>query len=165
MSRLLPRLAAVAAAAAVVLSIGVGSAAASVTAAPNVTTYYAPQAAPVSILAPNVSATVGTTVHFTVKVTNNGSSSVNTAGMYFSQDLYVGDFTQDDSGCEYQLLTPGQTCQESIAFTPRYIGTTHVTIDLKGSFGDAYGGFFATGLRPRVLPPIVSSAGSLSLAQ
>ena len=165
MSRLLPRLAGVAAAAALVLSVGVGSAAASVTSyqAPQASAVM-PQATAVSILAPNVSATVGTTTHFIVKVTNMGSSPVNTAGMYFSQDLTVGDFTPADWGCEYQRLNPGDTCQETIAFTPRYIGTTHVTIELTGTFGAADGGFFATGLRPSVLPPVVSSAGSLSVA-
>jgi hypothetical protein len=155
MSKLLSRLGGVAAAAALVLSVGVGSAAA------NVTRYHESNGDVVSITTPYVSTTVGTTTQFPVTVSVNRPSPVYIATEKFLTAYGWGDYSWDglsfaQYGCWGRSLAPGQSCTSTIAFTPNFVGSHTGSYMLATGLGTLYGSFTATGLRWQVSPPVVS---------
>ena len=154
MSKLFSKTAGVAAAAALVLSVGVGSAAA------NVTRIHESNGDVVSIDTPNVSAPVGTTAKVPVTVSVSGPSPLLIATEKFLNTLYgVGDSQFDglsfaNYGCWAHTLYPGQSCTSTIAFTPTFVGTHNESYMLATGNGTLYGNFTATGLRVyRIIAP------------
>jgi hypothetical protein len=154
MSKLFSTIAGVAAAAALVLSVGVGSAAA------NVTRYHESNGDVISINTPNVSATVGTTTKVPVSVSLEGPTPLLIATEKFRTAYGWGDSQWDglsfaNYGCWARTLYPGQSCTSTIAFTPSFVGTQNESYMLETGRGNRYGGFTATGLRGYrvVLPP------------
>ena len=156
MSRLLSRLGGVAAAAALVLSVGVGSAAA------NVTRYHESNGDVVSITTPNVSAAVGTQTQFPVTVSVDGPSPVYIATEKFLTAYGWGDSSWDglsfaQYGCWGRSLAPGQSCTSTIAFTPNFVGNHTESYMLATGLGTMYGSFTATGLRYQIRPPVTGT--------
>jgi hypothetical protein len=154
MSKFLSRLGGVAAAAALVLSVGVGSAAA------NVTRYHESDGTVVSINTPNVSTTFGSTTQFPVTVSVTGPSSLYIANEKFLTAYGWGDYQWDSLsfaryGCWAVSLAPGQSCTSTIAFAPNFYGTHNESYMIATGFGTLYGSFTATGLRWQVRPPVV----------
>jgi hypothetical protein len=156
MSKLFSTIAGVAAAAALVLSVGVGSAAA------NVTRYHESNGDVISINTPNVSATVGTTTKVPVSVSLEGPTPLLIATEKFRTAYGWGDSQWDglsfaNYGCWARTLYPGQSCTSMIAFRPSFVGTQNESYMLESGMGNLYGGFTATGLRGyRVLLPPTS---------
>ena len=154
MSKLLSRIAGVAAVAAVVLSAGVGSAAA------NVTRDHESNGEVITINTPNVATTLGTTTKVPVSVSVSGPSPLLIANEKFLTAYGSGD-TQWDGlsfakyGCWAHTLYPGQSCTSTIAFTPQFLGTHNESYMLATGIGPLYAKFTASGLRARVveLPP------------
>jgi hypothetical protein len=154
MSKLFSKIAGVATAAALVLSVGVGSAAA------NVTRYHESNGDVISINTPNISATVGTTTNTPVSVSVNGPYPLKIANEKFLTAYGWGDSQWDDLsfanyGCWAQTLYPGQSCTSTIAFSPSFVGTHNESYMLATGMGTLYGNFTATGLRQRYVvgPP------------
>ena len=154
MSKLLSKIAGVAAAAALVLSVGVGSAAA------NVTRYHESNGDVVSINTPNVSAVAGTTTTAPVTVSVEGPSPLAIANEKFLTAYGWGDSQWDglsfaNYGCWAHTLYPGQSCTSTIRFTPTFLGTHNESYMLATGNGTLYGNFTATGLRSyyRVIAP------------
>jgi hypothetical protein len=154
MSKLLTRIAGVAAATALVLSIGIGSAAA------NVTRYHESNGDVITINTPNVATTVGTTTTVPMTVSVSGRSPLLIANEKFLTVYGSGDSQWDglsfaNYGCWAQSLHSGQSCTSTIAFTPRFLGTHNESYMLATGIGTLYGNFTATGLRARVveIPP------------
>ena len=157
MSKLLAKTAGVAAAAALVLSVGVGSAAA------NVTRYHESNGDVVSINTPNVSAAVGTTTTVPVTVSVEGRAPLLIANEKFLTAYGWGDTQWDglsfaNYGCWAHTLYPGQSCTSTIAFTPRFLGTHNESYMLATGNGPLFGNSTATGLRARVVEIPPSSA-------
>ena len=154
MSKLLSKIAGVAAAAALVLSVGVGSAAA------NVTRYHESNGDVITMNTPNVATTVGTTTTAPVTVSVSGPKPLLIANEKFLTAYGWGD-TQWDGlsfakyGCWAHTLYPGQSCTSTIAFTPSFLGTHNESYMLATGMGTLYGNFTATGYRSRVveIPP------------
>jgi hypothetical protein len=159
MSKLLARLGGVAAATALVLSVGVGSAAA------NVTRYHESNGTVVTINTPNVATTVGTQIQSPVTVSVNGPSRLYIANEKFLNTLYgVGDYAFDGLtfahyGCWGRSLSSGQSCTTTIAFAPSFLGSHSEAYMLATGMGTMYGHFTASGLRWQVVAPV--SAGML----
>jgi hypothetical protein len=157
MSRFFSHLAGVAAAAALVLSVGVGSAAA------NVTRYHESNGDVVSINTPNVSSTVGAQTQFPVTVSVDGPSPVYIASEKFLTAYGWGDYSWDglsfaQYGCWGRSLSSGQSCTSTIAFTPSFIGTHNESYMLATGFpSPLYGNFTATGLRWQIIRPPVAT--------
>ena len=154
MSKFLSRLGGVAAAAALVLSVGVGSAAA------NVTRYHESNGDVISINTPNVSATVGTTTNTPVTVSVTGPYPLKIANEKFLTAYGWGDSQWDDLsfasyGCWGVSLYNGQSCTSTIAFSPSGVGTRNESYMLATGVGTLYGKFTTTGLRRRYVerPP------------
>src|SRR6202023_1543838 len=154
MSKLLSTIAGVAAAAALVLSVGVGSAAA------NVTRYHESNGDVITINTPNVAAAVATTTKVPVSVSVSGPSPLLIANEKFLTAYGWGDSQWDglsfpNYGCWAHTLYPGQSCTSTIAFTPRFLGTHNESYMLATGNGTLYGNFTASGLRARVveIPP------------
>jgi hypothetical protein len=153
MSKLFSKIAGVAAAAALVLSVGVGSAAA------NVTRYHEPNGDVVSISTPNVSAVAKTTATAPVTVSVVGRSPLLIANEKFLTAYGSGDSQWDglsfaNYGCWARTLYPGQSCTSTIRFTPTFVGTHNESYMLATGNGTMYGNFTATGLRVyRVIAP------------
>ena len=154
MSKLLSTIAGVAAAAALVLSVGVGSAAA------NVTRYHESNGDVITINTPNVAATVATTTKVPVSVSVSGHSPLLIANekfltAYGSGDTQCHGLSFANYGCWAHTLYPGQSCTSTIAFTPRFLGTHNESYMIATGIGTLYGNFTATGLRARVveIPP------------
>ena len=153
MSKLFSKIAGVAAAAALVLSVGVGSAAA------NVTRYHESNGDVISINTPNVSAALGTTTTVPVTVSVSGPSPLLIANEKFLTAYGWGDTQWDglsfaNYGCWAHTLYPGQSCTSTIAFTPSFLGTHNESYMLATGIGTLYGNFTATGLRARLILPI-----------
>jgi hypothetical protein len=153
MSKSLSKIAGVAAAAALALSVGVSSAAA------NVTRYHESNGDIVSINTPNVSAVAGATTTAPVTVSVEGPSPLLIANEKFLTVYGSGD-TQWDGlsfasyGCWARTLYPGQSCTSTIRFTPPFLGTHNESYMLATGNGTLYGNFTATGLRAyRVIAP------------
>jgi hypothetical protein len=158
MSKLLSRLGGAAAAAALVLSVGVGSAAASVT------RYHESNGTVVSITTPDsVSAALGTQSQFPVTVSVNGPSPVYIATEKFLTAYGWGDSSWDGLsfahyGCWGRSLSPGQSCTSTIAFTPTFAGSHTESYMIETGFSaPLYGSFTATGFRWLIRPPVASS--------
>ena len=153
MSKLFSTIAGVAAAAALVLSVGVGSAAA------NVTRYHESNGDVISINTPNVSATVGTTTKVPVSVSLEGPTPLLIATEKFRTAYGWGDSQWDglsfaNYGCWARTLYPGQSCTSTINFTPQFIGTHNESYMIATGVGTRYSNFTATGLRAyRVIAP------------
>ena len=152
MSRLYSHLAGIAAAAALVLSVGVGSAAA------NVTRYHESDGTVVSINTPNVAATVGTQTQTPVTVSVSGPSPLLIANEKFLTGYGWGDSQWDglsfaNYGCWGRTLYSGQSCTSTIAFTPTFVGTHNEAYMLASTAGTLYGNFTASGLRYWVVAP------------
>ena len=153
MSKLLSKIAGVAAAAALVLSVGVGSAAA------NVTRYHESNGDVVSINTPNVSAVAGTTTTAPVTVSVEGPSPLAIANEKFLTAYGWGDSQWDglsfaNYGCWAHTLYPGQSCTSTIKFTPTFVGTHNESYMLATGNGTLYGNCTATGLRVyRIIAP------------
>jgi hypothetical protein len=154
MSKLFSKIAGVAAAAALVLSVGVASAAA------NVTRYHESNGDVISINTPNVSAAVGTTTNAPVSVSVSGPSPLAIANEKFLTAYGWGDSQWDglsfaNYGCWARTLYPGQSCTSTIAFRPSFVGTHSESYMLATGNGTLYGNFTATGLRAYygVIPP------------
>jgi hypothetical protein len=154
MSKLFSKIAGVAAAAALVLSVGVGSAAA------NVTRYHESNGDVVSINTPNVSAVAGTMTTAPVTVSVEGRSPLVIANEKFLTAYGWGDSQWDglsfaNYGCWARTLYPGQSCTSTIRFTPTFVGTHNESYMLATGNGTLYGNFTATGLRAyyRVIAP------------
>jgi hypothetical protein len=161
MSKLLTRLTGISAAGVPALTIGVGSASA------NVTRYHEADGTVVSINTPNVAATVGsqTQVPFTVSV--SGPSPLKIANEKFLTAYGWGDSQFEglsfaNYGCWGVSLYSGQSCTDTIAYTPFGLGTRNEAYMLATGIGTLYGDFTATGLRRLVIPPVVTNAGSLA---
>jgi hypothetical protein len=160
MSKLFSRIAGVTAAAALVLSIGVGSAAA------NVTRYHESNGDVITMNTPNVAATVGSTTTTPVTVSLTGRSPLVIANEKFLTYYGWGD-TQWDGlsfakyGCWAHTLYPGQSCTSTIAFTPSFLGTHNESYMLATGNGNRFASFTATGLRARVVE-IPSNSGLLA---
>jgi hypothetical protein len=162
MSKLLSRLGGIAAAAALVLSVGVGSAAA------NVTSYHESNGDVVSISTPNVSAPVGTQTQspFTVSVT--GPYPVYIATEKFLTAYGWGDSQWDGLsfahyGCWGRSLSSGQSCTSTIAFAPTFVGSHTESYMLQTGFpSPLYGSFTATGLRRLAVPVVPPVTGTLA---
>jgi hypothetical protein len=161
MSKLQARLGGIAAAAALVLSVGVGSAAA------NVTRYHESNGDTVTLSTPDVSAALGTQAQSPVTVSVDGPAPVYIANEKFLNTLYgAGDYAFDGLtfahyGCWARSLSSGQSCTTTIAFAPSFIGSHAESYMIATGVGTLYGNFTATGLRWRVIAPVVS--GSLAL--
>ena len=146
-------IAGVAAAAALTLALGVGSAAA------NVTRYHESNGDVVSINTPNVSATVGTTTNVPVTVSVSGPSPLVIANEKFLTAYGWGDSQWDglsfaNYGCWARTLYPGQSCTSTIRFTPTFVGTHNESYMVATGIGTLYGNFTATGVRVyRVIAP------------
>jgi hypothetical protein len=154
MSKLLSTIAGVTAAAALVLSVGVGSAAA------NVTRYHESNGDVITINTPNVAAAVATTTKVPVSVSVSGPSPLLIANEKFLTAYGWGDSQWDglsfaNYGCWAHTLHSGQSCTSTIAFTPRFLGTHNESYMLATGIGTLYGNFTASGLRARVveIPP------------
>jgi hypothetical protein len=154
MSKLFSTIAGVAAATALVLSVGVGSAAA------NVTRYHESNGDVVSINTPNVATTVGTRTNAPVTVSVSGPAPLAIANEKFLTVYGWGDSQWDGLsfakyGCWARTLYPGQSCTSTIAFSPSFVGTHKESYMLATGIGTLYGNFTATGLRARVVevPP------------
>jgi hypothetical protein len=161
MSKLLTRITGISAAGALALTIGVGSASA------NVTRYHEADGTVVTINTPNVAATVGsqTQVPFTVSV--SGPSPLKIATENFRTAYGWGDSQWEglsfaNYGCWGVSLYSGQSCTDTIAYTPFGLGTRNEAYMLATGIGTLYGDFTATGLRRLVIPPVVTNAGSLA---
>jgi hypothetical protein len=161
MSKLLTRLTGISAAGALALTIGVASASA------NVTRYHEADGTVVTINTPNVAATVGsqTQVPFTVSV--SGPSPLKIANekfltAYGSGDSQFEGLSFANYGCWGVSLYSGQSCTDTIAYTPFGLGTRNEAYMLATGIGTLYGDFTATGLRRLVIPPVVTNAGSLA---
>ena len=159
MSKLFSRLAGVAAAGAIFLSIGVASAAA------NVNTYSEPNGDVVTIHTSNVSAPVGTTTTVPVTVSLTGSHPMSFGLEKVLNTLYDIPDSQFDGlsiakyGCS-TTLWPGQSCLSTIAFTPNFVGTHNEAYVAASEYGPLLGRFTATG-RP-VYVPLAPSSGLLA---
>lgn len=146
MSKLFTRLAGVAAAAALVLSVGVGSAAA------NVTSYHEANGTVLSITTPaSVATAVGTTTKFPVTFSVQSAYPVK-LGEEHILTPYGGDSQWDGLtfahyGCWGLLLAPGQSCTSTLAFTPTFVGTHSEGYMLATDYGTITANFTATGLR------------------
>ncbi|MCW3068504.1 MAG: hypothetical protein JWL67_1129 [Solirubrobacterales bacterium] len=155
------KIAGAAAAAALVLSVGVGSAAA------NVTRYHEPNGDVISINTPNVAAVAGTTTTAHVTVSVEGPRPLLIANEKFLTAYGWGDTQWDglsfaNYGCWARTLYPGQSCTSTINFTPQFIGTHNESYMIATGVGTRYANFTATGLRPyRVIAP-PPSAGMLA---
>jgi hypothetical protein len=163
MSKLFSKIAGVAAATALVLSVGVASAAA------NVTRYHESNGDVVSINTPNVAATVGTTTNAPVTVSVNGSYPLAIANEKFLTAYGWGDSQWDglsfaNYGCWARTLYPGQSCTSTIAFSPSFIGTHNESYMLATGNGTRYGNFTATGLRARYVGPTAVPPSSAQVA-
>jgi hypothetical protein len=153
MSKLFSKIAGVTAAAALVLSVGVGSAAA------NVTRYHESNGDVITINTPNISATVGTTSHTPVTV------SVTGPGLRIANEKFLTAYGWGDSqwdelsfasyGCWGVSLHNGQSCTSTIAFSPSGVGTRNEAYMLATGVGTLYGKFTTTGVRQRYVerPP------------
>ena len=125
MTKLLPRLGGVAAAAALLLVVGAGPASA------NTTSYHKSDGTVLSITTPDtVSALYGSQTQFPVTVSVNGPSPVgilqenlNTQNGPDSGDPSDGLFFAQ-YGCWGQTLTSGQSCTTQLKFVPTGVGTT-----------------------------------------
>jgi hypothetical protein len=165
MSKFIVRLGGVAAAAALVLSIGVGSASA------NVTRYHESDGTVVSITAPGtVSATVGSVTHFPVTVSVLGPTPLKIANEKFLTAYGWGDSQWDglsfaNYGCWGRTLYSGQSCTSTVAFSPTFVGTHSEAYMLGGSAGTwstLYANFTATGYRQPIIWPVTSGGTLLS---
>jgi hypothetical protein len=148
MSKLFSKIAGVATAAALVLSVGVGSAAA------NVTRYHESNGDVISINTPNIATTVGTTTNTPVTVSVNGPYGLRIANEKFLTAYGWGDSQWDDLsfasyGCWSVSLYNGESCTSTIAFSPSFVGTHNEAYMLATGVGTLYGSFTATGLRQR----------------
>ena len=162
MSKLLTRLTGLAAAGALALTIGVASASA------NVTRYHETDGTVVTINTPNVAATVGTQTQVAFTVSVNGPSPLKIANEKFLTAYGWGDSQWDGLsfahyGCWGVSLYSGQSCTDTIAYTPSAIGTHNEAYMLATGNGTLYSDFTATGLRWRVIPPVAAPpVGSLA---
>jgi hypothetical protein len=125
MAKLLPRLGAVAAAAALVLVVGAGPASA------NTTSYHKSDGTVLSITTPdNVSATYGSWTQFPVTVSVQGPSPVTI--LWEKLNTQYGPDMADPSeglsfgqyGCYGKTLTSGQSCTTQVKFVPTGVGPT-----------------------------------------
>jgi hypothetical protein len=160
MSKLLTRLTGIVAAGALALTIGVASASA------NVTRYHEANGT-VTINTPNVAATVGTQTQAPFTVSVSGPSPLKIANEKFLTAYGWGDSQWEGLsfahyGCWGVSLYSGQSCTDTIAYTPFGIGRRNEAYMLATGIGTLYGKFTATGIRRRVIPPVVASAGSLA---
>jgi hypothetical protein len=125
MAKLLPRLGAVVAAAALVLVVGAGPASA------NTTSYHKSDGTVLSITTPdNVSAAYGSWTQFPVTVSVHGPSPVKI--LEEKLNTQYGPDMADASdglsfgqyGCWGQTLTSGQSCTTQVKFVPTGVGPT-----------------------------------------
>jgi hypothetical protein len=125
MAKLLPRLGAVAAAAALVLVVGAGPASA------NTTSYHKSDGTVLSITTPdNVSVAYGSWTQFPVTVSVHGPSPVKI--LEEKLNTQYGPDMADPSdglsfgqyGCWGQTLTSGQSCTTQVKFVPTGVGPT-----------------------------------------
>lgn len=159
MSRLLPKLAGIAAVAAVVVSVGVGSAAA------KVTRYHESDGTVVSISTPNVATTAGGQTQASVTVSVSGPSPLYIGPEGFLTGSGQGDGKWDGLsfvhyGCWTHAgpLYSGQSCTSTISFTPTFVGTHNETYLFYGTSAHLnadhalYANFTASGLPSSVGP-------------
>jgi hypothetical protein len=168
MTKLLPRLGGVAAAAALLLVVGAGPASA------NTTSYHKSDGTVLSITTPdNVSATYGSQTQFPVTVSVNGPSPVNILQekLNTQNGPDIGDpgnglfFAQ--MGCWGKTLTSNQSCTTQLKFVPTGIGTTQdwaaymILTSLNGYAKPLRADLTATGVpcRRACLPVVVVPVG------
>ncbi|MGZ4269999.1 MAG: hypothetical protein ACXVFN_16965 [Solirubrobacteraceae bacterium] len=157
MSKTFPaRLAGIAAAAAALLSLSAGPAAASVT------RYHESNGTVVSITTPDsVSAFVGSQTQFPVTVSVDGPAPAVIANEKFLTAYGWGDSQWDglsfaQYGCWGRTLAPGQSCTSKVNFAPTFVGTHSEAYMLATGYGNMYGRFSATGVRRLVISPTPS---------
>ncbi|HZE04456.1 MAG TPA: hypothetical protein VE127_04480 [Solirubrobacteraceae bacterium] len=152
MSRLTAKIAGIGAAAALLFTVGAGSALA------NVTRYHKPNGTVVTINTPDVATAVGTQTHVNFTVSVSGPSAVKIANEKFLTSYGWGDSQWDGLsfahyGCWGRSLSNGQSCTDVIAFSPSFVGSHSESYMLATGAGPMSGKFTATGRRIRVVLP------------
>jgi hypothetical protein len=164
MSKFISRLGGVAAAAALVLSVTAGSAAA------NVTRYHE-STGTVTIATPStVTTTVGSRTVFPVTVSMAGSGVVKIVTekfltVYGSGDSQWEGLSFAKYGCWARSLEPGQSCTSLVAFTPTTVGSHVERYMIDTTFGTLVGRFTTNALRCGPTCQIGRPVNSGSLAQ
>ena len=140
------------------LAIGVGSASA------NVTRYHEADGTVVTINTPNIATTPGTQAQVPFTVSVNGPSPLYIANEKFLTAYGWGDSHWDGLsfahyGCWARTLYSGQSCTDTIAFTPTGLGSNNEAYMLATGIGTLYSNFTAAGTRwPVISPPLTAYA-------
>jgi hypothetical protein len=164
MSKFLSRFGGIAAAAALVLSVTAGSAAA------NVIRYHESTGTVTIVTPTTVTTTVGSKVVFPVTVSMSGPGPVKIVTEKFLTAYGVGDMEWDGLsfakyGCWSRSLTDGQSCTTLVAFKPTSAGSHVERYMLDTNFGTLYGRFTANALVCGPACQVRQPIGSTSLAQ
>jgi hypothetical protein len=151
MTKLLPRLGGIAAAAVLLLVVGAGPASANTTSYHKTCPAYPSSQTVVSITAPDtVSATVGSQTQFPVKVSVSGPCALQivTERIFTNSGLdgQVDGLTQP-LGCWGKTLTSGQWCTSQISFVPDGVETlNNEKYVIETNLGEMQQFFTATGV-------------------